>query len=156
MDPLALWLPLLAILLHLGEEFVWPGGFVEWYRRYPPGFRADVSTRFIMIINAVFVAFALTPPLDGPSPRAWASWLVLACIAGVNGLFHIVATIRGRSYAPGVITGALLYLPLALIGGAYLLGHRLVSPGTAIEAVVIAGIYQAWSSWKHRRAAVPA
>ncbi len=30
------WLPLGAVMLHLLEEFVWPGGFADWYRWYRP------------------------------------------------------------------------------------------------------------------------
>jgi hypothetical protein len=154
MNPVFLWLPLLAILAHLCEEFLWPGGFIDWYRHYPPGFTAAVSARFIVIINIIFVALAVTPPLLGPSPRAWATWVVLVGIAGINGLFHLVATVRGRQYSPGVITGALLYVPLAVIGTIHLHQQGVVSTGTVAQAVIIAGAYQLWSSRKHRRASV--
>jgi hypothetical protein len=151
---LGIWLPLIAVIAHLFEEFVWPGGFIPWYRNYPPGFRATVSTRFIVIINAIFVIMAVIPPFLHSSPRAWAFWLVVACIAGINGVFHLVATARARRYSPGVVTGALLYIPLALVGGSRLLQLRLVSTGTAVQAIIIAAVYQLWSSWKHRRASV--
>jgi hypothetical protein len=154
MNPAFLWLPLLAISAHLCEEFLWPGGFIEWYRHYPPGFVAAVSARFIVIINIIFVAFAVTPPLLGPSPQAWGSWVVVACIAAINGLFHVVATVRGRKYSPGVITGALLYVPLAVIGIIRLHQQGLVSTGTVAQGVIIAGVYQLWSTRKHRRASV--
>jgi hypothetical protein len=45
------WALLGAVILHIFEEFVYPGGFVAWYRRY----RVDASritTRFLVIINA--------------------------------------------------------------------------------------------------------
>ena len=29
-----LWAPLVAAAAHIFEEFVWPGGFMNWYRRY--------------------------------------------------------------------------------------------------------------------------
>ena len=48
------WAPLGAVILHIFEEFVYPGGFVAWYRRY----RADASritTRFLVIINAALL-----------------------------------------------------------------------------------------------------
>src|SRR5215208_5285021 len=100
-----LWLPALAIAAHLFEEFVWPGGFARWYREYPPGYSASVSTRFLVLINALFVALALIPPLLGPTARGLAYWVVVARIAGANGLFHAVATARTGRYSPGVVTG---------------------------------------------------
>ena len=81
-------------------------------------------------------------------------WVVVACIAAINGLFHVVAAVRGRKYSPGVITGALLYVPLAVIGIIRLHQQGLVSTGTVAQGVIIAGVYQLWSSRKHRRASV--
>ena len=51
---------------------VWPGGFARWYREYPPGYAANVSSRFLVLINAAFVGLALVPPLHGATPRGLA------------------------------------------------------------------------------------
>ena len=146
-----LWLPLFVIAVHLVEEFVWPGGFAEWYRAYPPGSSAEVSTRFLVIVNAVFVGLALVPPLLGQSERAFGYWIAVAAIAGANGLFHLNASVRSRRYSPGLVTGIGLYLPLAIIGAVLLLRARLVSPLTAAQGVLIAAAYAWWSAWRHRR-----
>ena len=146
-----LWLPLVAISAHLTEEFLWPGGFARWYRAYPPGSTAVVTTRFLVLVNAVFVALAAVPVLLGPTPRAFAYWLVVAAIAGANGLFHVRASLRTRSYSPGVVTGVALYIPLAIVGGTLLLRNGFVSPATALQAVAIAAAYAWWSTSQHRR-----
>jgi hypothetical protein len=146
-----LWLPALAVAAHLIEEFVWPGGFAAWYRQYPPGTRATVTSRFLVMINAIFVALALLPPLLGPTARGLAFWLVVAAIAAINAIFHIVATVRTRAYSPGVVTSIALYLPLALVGGTWLIRDRGIAPSTVAQAIVIAVAYQIWSSWNHRR-----
>jgi len=148
-----LWLPLIAILLHMTEEFVWPGGFPQWYRNFPPGRVARVSTRLLVIVNAVFVALALIPPLLGANARGYAYWMLVAAIAAANGVFHLVATLRYRAYSPGVITGALLYVPLGVVGAAYMLANRLASPAVVAQTVAIAAAYAWWSMWKHARAA---
>jgi hypothetical protein len=145
------WLPLVAITAHLTEEFLWPGGFARWYRAYPPGSTAVVTTRFLVLVNAVFVALAVVPLLPGSSARAFGYWLVVAAIAGANGLFHVRASLRSRTYSPGLVTGLLLYIPLAIGGGAHLLRTGLVSPATAAQAVAIAAAYAWWSTWQHRR-----
>jgi hypothetical protein len=146
-----LWFPAVAIAAHLVEEFVWPGGFPVWYRHYPPGATATVTPRLLVIVNAVFVALALMPPIFGPTARGLAFWMVVVAIAAINGVFHLVATLRTRTYSPGVVTGALLYLPLAVAGGTSLVRDPRVAPGTIAEAIVIAIAYQLWSSWNHRR-----
>ena len=151
-----LLLPVAAVAAHLIEEFVWPGGFARWYRRYPPGHTATVTPGFLLIVNAVFVALALLPPLLGASPRGLAVWLIVAMIAGANAIFHIVAVFRTRAYSPGVVTGVCVYLPLAIIGGPYLSRHGLASTGTLLEAIVIAIAYHVWSGWNHRRQEVMA
>jgi hypothetical protein len=151
---LFLWLPALAIAAHLFEEFLWPGGFARWYREYPPGYSASVSTRFLVLINAVFVGLALIPPLLGATPRGLAYWAVVAAIAGANAMFHVVATARTRGYSPGVVTGVAVYLPLAVGGIGRLIQLHLVSTATVLQAVVIAAVYSTWSSWRHRRHSV--
>ena len=155
MPSIFLYLPALAIAAHLFEEFVWPGGFARWYREYPPGYSATVSTRFLVLINALFVGLALIPPVLGTTARGFAYWAVVALIAGANGLFHAAATARTRRYSPGVVTGVALYLPLASFGVAHLLRLRLASATTVVQAVLIAAAYSVWSSWRHRRHAVP-
>jgi hypothetical protein len=144
-------LPLLAIAAHLVEEFLWPGGFARWYRTYPPGSMVVVTTRFLVIVNAIFVALAIVPLLLGSFAHACGYWLVVAAIAGANGLFHLRATLRTSTYSPGVVTGVILYIPLAVAGGAYLLHTGLVSPATAVQAVAIATGYAWWSASQHRR-----
>jgi hypothetical protein len=148
-----LWLPLLAVAAHLLEEFVWPGGFPDWYRRYRPERAASVTTRFLVIVNVVLVAIALLPPLLGPSPRGFAWWMMVAAIGAANAIFHLWATASRREYSPGVITGTFVYLPLAVIGALELVATQLVNIPTAIEAVVIGIGYHLWSAWIHKRRA---
>ena len=151
--PFFLWFPLAAVALHLIEEFVWPGGFPDWYRWYRPERATSVTTRFLVIVNAVLVALALLPPLLGPTPRALAYWLMVAAIGAANGVFHIYATASGKKYSPGVITGALVYLPLGILGYAVVVRPGVVALGTAIEALIVGVGFHVWSAWNHRRRA---
>jgi hypothetical protein len=150
-----LWLPALAVAAHLIEEFVWPGRFMTWYRQYPTGYTTEVSTRFVVIINLVLVALALLPPLLGPTPRGFAIWIVVACVGAANAVFHIIAVMRTRQYSPGVVTGVVAYLPLAIIGGAYLWRSGRIATGTLVQAVVIGIAYHVWSAWNHSRHSHP-
>ena len=148
-----LWLPAIAVAAHLVEEFVWPGGFADWYRAYRPERAASVTTRYLVIVNAVLVLIALLPPVLRHSPRGLAFWLIVAAIGATNGLFHIWATISGRRYSPGVVTGALVYLPLVVFGFRELVAPRLVGRGTALQAVIVGIGFHLWSAWNHERRA---
>jgi len=152
-SPLFLWLPLMAVSLHLIEEFVWPGGFGDWYRWYRPERASSITTRFLVIINVVLVVIALIPPLLGATPRGLAMWLVVAGIGAANALFHIWATINRRRYSPGLVTGTLVYLPLAVVGYLSLVETGKVSPGTTIQAIVVGIGFHIWSVWNHKRRA---
>src|SRR5262249_24313300 len=49
------WAPLAADSLHIFEEFAWPGGFADWYRRYKPGRAKSLTPRFLIIINGLLL-----------------------------------------------------------------------------------------------------
>jgi hypothetical protein len=147
------WLPLLAAALHVFEEFAWPGGFTAWYRSYRPDIAASVSNRFLFWINVALLLACFSAGVDGPSPYGAALFLTVTALLFANGLFHLVATIKGRRYAPGLVTGVVLYLPLAIIGYAVVLQSHRASLGTAVVAAILGGSYQ-FISWSiHRRRA---
>jgi len=152
-ESLVPWLPLGAVALHLVEEFAWPGGFGDWYRRYRPERASSVTTAFLFWINALFVAMALLVVVLGESRRGVAFWLVVASIGAANGLFHLWATYRARVYSPGVVTGLVVYLPLAVYGFAHFASNGLASRGTMLQALLIGPAFHAYSAWNHRRRA---
>ncbi|MFL5488121.1 MAG: HXXEE domain-containing protein [Gemmatimonadaceae bacterium] len=147
------WLPLLAVVLHLIEEFAWPGGFADWYRWYRPEGSASVTRGFLFGINALFVAMAVTAGAMGFTPYGVAIWLVVASIAAANGAFHLWSVVRTRRYSPGVVTGCLIYWPLAVFGFAYFSRERLASAAVLLQAAVIGPAYHIYSAWNHRRRA---
>jgi hypothetical protein len=152
-SPLFLWLPLLAVAAHLVEEFVWPGGFARWYRAYRPERAASVTVGLLVAVNVVLVAMAFVPPLLGRTAAGVAWWLVVAAVGAANACFHLWATARTRTYSPGVVTGTLLYLPLAALGAVELVAPGRASVLTAAQAVAAGVGYHLWSAWNHRRRA---
>jgi hypothetical protein len=147
------WLPLGAVLLHLFEEFVWPGGFAEWYRWYRPERAASVTTRFLVWINVLFVLMALIPVTMGFRSYGVAFWLVVASIAAANGLFHLWAVLRTHQYSPGVVTGCFVYLPLAVFGFVYFWRAGLANALLLLQAAIIGPAYNVYAAWNHRRRA---
>ncbi len=97
--------------LHLVEE--WIGGMPAWtltvpvYDVSPERFIAINATAFVVVI-VVTVAARLRPE---------AAWLAtsLAALFALNAGLHAMATVGWDSYAPGVITGLLVYIPLSVV-----------------------------------------
>jgi len=157
-DPLTWiwWAPLVAAALHIFEEFVFPGGFAEWDRMYRPAIRDSITPRLHIIVNAALLALCVQIGLLGASREAAArsigvvAWIAVAALLGSNAIFHVVGTIRTRTRSPGVITGLLLYLPMAIIGTWFWLRTGAVPPVTAAVAAMIGGSYHAWAGALHR------
>ena len=147
------WLPLIAVALHLGEEFVWPGGFAQWYRWYLLDIAPSITTGFLVRINALFVAMAIIAGALGFSAYGVALWLVVASIAAANGVFHLWAVMKTKRYSPGVVTGVLVYLPLTAFGFYYFWSEHLAGTGVLIQAALIGPAYHVYSAWNHRRRA---
>ena len=149
--------PLIAASLHIVEEFVFPGGFAEWDRAYRPAYKASITPRLHIIMNALLLFFCLAVAAAGPTPNGVAAWLTLAALLASNAVFHVVGAIKTGRYSPGMVTGLLLYVPMALYGYARFLRAGLASAGTAATAALIGGSYHLWAAAAHarRRGAAP-
>jgi hypothetical protein len=129
------WAPLAAATLHISEEFVYPGGFAAWYRRY----RVDssrITPRFLIVVNAGLVVACADVGLLGRTTPGIIYWLVMAAVMCSNGIWHAWASYKSRGYSPGVITGTLIYVPLAVYG----CGQYVQSGEVSIATVLVAGI----------------
>src|SRR5205085_11556822 len=109
--PLLAWSLTIAALIHIFEEFVFPGGFKEWWLSYRPDIRASVSNRFPVIINVALVLFSANVALAAQARRGngVAAWLALAALLAENAIFHVIGSIQTKRYSPGIISGVLLY-----------------------------------------------
>jgi len=145
------WLLPLSVILHITEEFVYPGGFRQWYQSYKPSIASSITIRFLVSVNTILVIVSIIPILIGPNPQGIALWLTVVAILFSNSLFHIVGSIKSRNYCPGVITSVILYIPISLSGYWYFLSTEQASMGTAIFAFVLGSSYQWWSLYNHRR-----
>lgn len=147
-------LPLAASLCHLFEEFVWPGGFRDWYRDYRPEIAESVTNGFLVRINALMVAVGIWVAWAGPMGASYLSaWLILSTILMNNAIFHIHAVLSTRRYSPGVVTGTVLYLPLFFAGVPHIWLQGYVQTSTVIVSVGLGMLYQSWSLFNHRRRA---
>jgi hypothetical protein len=153
--PLLAWSLTVAALIHICEEFLFPGGFKEWWLACRPDIRASVTDRFLVIINGILVLFSANVARAAQARRGngVAAWLALAALLAGNAVFHVVGAIQTRRYSPGMISGILLYIPLAVYGYLYFLRSGRVSGTVALIAALIGGSYYFISLANHRRRA---
>jgi len=144
-----------AASIHIIEEFAFPGGFKAWWCAYKPDIAASVSDRFLITINGILIAFSVIVALavSVPEGNGIAAWLTLAALLFSNAIFHIIGAIQTRRYSPGMISGIILYIPLAIYGYAHFLRSGQASTGTALIAVAIGVSYHFISFANHRRRA---
>ena len=152
--PLLAWSLTIAALIHIFEEFVFPGGFKAWWCAYRPEIAASVTNRFLVIINVVLIVFSATVAFAAQRRgNGVEAWLVLAALLAGNGVFHVVGAIKTNSYSPGMISGVLLYIPLAIYGYFYFERRGRASPIAEVFAAVLGASYYFISIANHRRRA---
>ena len=151
--PSLFWWPLLAAALHIWEEFVFPGGFADWDRGYRAAYKASITPRLHLFMNALLLFACLSVGSAGPTRSGVAGWLTLSALLASNAIFHLVGAVQSRSYSPGMVTGLLLYFPMTVYGYTHFLSTGQASKGTASVAAAIGGSYHLWSSLAHARRA---
>ena len=132
---------LAAAVLHVFEEYAWPGGFPAFMRRMAPRFAPAVTTPFAVVINGAFLLLCAIATLIGPAASVFG--LSVAALLIVNGLTHIGSALRAGRYAPGLVTGVLLYLPLGAYAFYAALTSGWVSPRQALTAGLLGLAYAA-------------
>jgi len=144
------WVPLCAASLHIFEEFVFPGGFAECYRKYRPEIQKSITRRFLVIINGLLLVLCYDVGALRSSKFGPATWLTVAALLFANSIWHVLGTFRMKSYSPGLLTGVLLYIPMTVYGYIRFLRSDQASVATAVIALAIGGSYHLWSSAFHK------
>jgi hypothetical protein len=119
------------------EEFVYPGGFPAWFRRYRPEGAPGITVPKLAVINGLLLLFCLGAAITTDVEVRVAEWLIVTALFLGNALFHARATAVTGRYSPGLYTSVLVYVPLAVFGYAHHLAAGAVSPGRAASAFVI-------------------
>lgn len=106
-----------AAMLHVTEEFLFPGGFADWYAKLVPPKKAKKNNAgFLVWINTFMmcaIAFAIH---FGDTPLGHNIWYDVASILVANACFHIWGVFKLKAYSPGIVTAVLFYIPLFIIG----------------------------------------
>jgi hypothetical protein len=138
----ALFAALLVIyMLHQTEEHLWPGGFRQFAnaRVFKSG-NDDwpVTEGGVALVNIGYVWLPILFAALFPGPLRWLGlgWVGLTLI---NGITHIVSSIRFKVYNPGLVTSVLLFLPFTV----WMLAREVAAgmlTGWQVVALLIAGV----------------
>lgn len=105
------WLPTLAFLIHVIEEF---GRFPSWVSRH----FGRTSRAWYVYSHIVLITFFIASSWFAASAPPISLWTFVAVglqwvICG-NAFFHLFVTFWFREYSPGVVTGTLVVIPSTL------------------------------------------
>ena len=132
---------LVVSLIHMAEEYFIPGGFMNSMKRLNPRFAPYVTVRMAVIINGLQLVLCVLAILVGE--RASVLALSIAGLLYINGWVHVLAVFKLRGYVPGVISGALLYIPLAAFAYAALVTSGHLNLRQALMGAALSLLYQA-------------
>jgi hypothetical protein len=111
-----IWVMPAAFVLHIVEEY--RGGFPAWVTHVLGG---SFNNLAFALNNAVFLAIMVGLIVwVNRSDSRLAVFLLVAWSSGNifwDGLFHVMTTALFDRYSPGLITSAILYLPISLVIG---------------------------------------
>ena len=143
------WLFPLAYGLHIAEEY-WLH-FPDWISDLS---RSFVSNTQFLVLNSVFWLLMFVSVV-AIRARTSLAWLVatLAAILGINAALHLVGSLVTRTYSPGSITAAFLYLPLVLYAFRQVLPR--IARGIALRAVGLGAAIHAGVTFLAAYSSVP-
>jgi hypothetical protein len=104
-----------AILSHVTEEFLYPGGFIEWYKPFRPALADGIKPGYIVWIKSLMVGGCILPVYFGPAPRGGINvWYCVSAIAAVNACFHILGVFALKNILRGLLLAScFIYLCLS-------------------------------------------
>jgi Protein of unknown function with HXXEE motif len=130
MDPVARWrwAALPVLLWHQVEEWVWPGGFIEWLNREVMGSAEDLAplTPARAATVNVKLGWSMSLATSLLAGRVPAIAIFTSASNAANSALHLAWAGRHRRLDPGAVTAALLLLPWSVAGL-----RRWVGPGRA-------------------------
>ena len=132
---------LVVSMLHMVEEYFYPGGFMDVMKRLNPRFAPLVTAPMAIVINGLQLLLCVIAILVGSNLLAFS--MSVAALLFINAFAHIMGSLIAKGYAPGVITGVLLYLPLSVYAYYLFIGSGQLTPGEVIITGILGLAYQA-------------
>jgi hypothetical protein len=131
------WAAMPVLLWHQVEEWVWPGGFIEWLNREVLGSSEDLAPltpERAFVVNVRF-GWGMSLAASTVGDRVPAVAIFVCSSNAANATMHLGWAARHRRWDPGAATAAFLLLPWSAAG----LRKRL-GPGGAPAAHQLLGL----------------
>jgi hypothetical protein len=128
-----LWLFVPAYMVHMTEE--WFTGFPASVARFAGRPLPDPA---FLVINAVALALMIwaVRAATRSEDNGWMG-IAIATIVLINTAFHSVGAIIMRSYAPGLVSAVVLYIPLGSLAMIRAFDH---APSAQVSRGIIMGV----------------
>ena len=91
-----------AAALHIIDEYVYPGGFLDAMRETSPRYGGQATPLFAFVIDGLFVFLCVLGALFGRRNKVFG--LSVLGLLLLNSFAHIAGTIIRRRYNPGTAT----------------------------------------------------
>ena len=111
-----------AAAVHIFEEYVYPGGFQDALRTLLPRATRLLTRKFHVRVNGLFFLLCLASAFIGKANLVLS--LSVFSLVFANAVLHIRGAIVTKKYYPGVISGALIYIPLMVYAYSVFLSSR--------------------------------
>ena len=132
---------LVVSVIHMGEEYFYPGGFMDVMKRLNPRFAPLVTMPMAVIVNGLQLLLCIVAIAIGENALAFS--MSVAGLLFINSLTHITGCIRVKGYVPGVITGVLLYMPFSVYAYYLFITSGQLTLNEAILTGALGFLYQA-------------
>jgi hypothetical protein len=97
MDRVFVWM-MAAAILHIFEEYVYPGGFLRWMRILITS--ASLTVVDAVIINGAFLGLVFSPLMDAPAKTPILS-ISIPSLLLINGMLHVPRNIHNEAILAG-------------------------------------------------------
>ena len=141
-----IWIQLVVYFLHQFEEYILPGGFVEFFNKYTLGseksdFPLNKVASFWINIPIIFIAFPLSAILAGYIDISIGIWAAYFSI--INALSHVGMFFKNKfNYNPGLFVSLFLNIPVGIYTIYYFASENLISMNAHIIGLIIALLVQ--------------
>jgi hypothetical protein len=139
-----IWVQTPIYFLHQFEEYIFPGGFVEFFNTKVLGsnksdFPLNKEVSFWINIPIVFIAFPLSAILAGSIDISIGIWTAYFSI--LNALSHVGMFFKYR-YNPGFVVSIFLNIPVGIFTIYYFISHDTITLYAHLIGLVIAVLFQ--------------
>jgi hypothetical protein len=140
-----IWAQMCVYLLHQFEEYIFPGGFKEYFNINVLGSENDQeplnkAVAFWINVPVIYIAYPVTAVLAqfaGPGIGMWTAYFSVINAAG-----HVVMGIRDRGYNPGFVVSLFVNIPFGIYTIWYMNSNELIGAAANIAGLVIGLLVQ--------------